>query len=101
MLHPDIISNIKFYTTEENGRKSPTNHHQFGCIFFVDNKMHDCRLLLDEIGSITPGEYKKNVPIKFLSPELILPILKKGLKFYLWDMRNIAEGEIIIINSSK
>jgi hypothetical protein len=94
MIHSDIIANIKFYKTEDGGRKTPTAPTFFGCIFVIGNKKHDCRLLLDKIGSIAPGDNKSNVPIKFLCPELALLNLKHGDKFYLWDMRNIAEGEV-------
>lgn len=94
MLTPDIVVNVRFYTTEENGRKSPTNANFFGTIFVLEGKKHDCRLLLDNIGSISPGEYKNDVPIKFLCPEPVLTKLRSESKFYLWDMRNIAEGEV-------
>ena len=97
MLSSDVVVSIYFYKTEDGGRKLPTNPNQFPCIFSVNDKKHDCRLLLNEIGSISPGEYKTNVPIKFLCPELVLPKLTIGSKFYLWDMRNIAEGEVCYI----
>lgn len=94
MIIPDIKVNVQFYKTEENGRKSPTAAEYFGCIFVIGSDKHDCRLLLQAIGPIAPGDYKKNVPIKFLYTELVMPKLKIGTKFYLWDMRNIAEGEV-------
>lgn len=94
MLNPDIYVKINFYPTDKNGRKLPTDPTFFGSIFVIDDSKYDCRLLLNTIGSIAPGESKKNVPIKFLYPELVLPKLKEGTKFFLWDMRNIAEGEV-------
>ncbi len=94
MLTPDIYVSVNFFPTEENGRKSPTDSHMFGAIFMINESKHDCRLLLDKIGPISPGEKKERVPIKFLCPNLIMPKLKVGSKFYLWDMRNIAEGEV-------
>lgn len=94
MLKSDVIADIYFYETEKNGRKEPTCASQFGCIFIIDNKKYECRLLLNEIGSIYPGENKKNIPIKFLSFKSVFENLKIGEKFYLWDMRNIAEGTI-------
>ncbi len=63
MLVPDILADIHFYTTEENGRKSPTSSNYFGCIFVLSDKKHDCRLLLEKIGAFSPGESKENVPI--------------------------------------
>lgn len=32
---PDILSKIKFYSTEENGRKTLTNSDDFGSIFSI------------------------------------------------------------------
>lgn len=101
MLIPDIYVNVSFYSTENNGRKSETNSNMFGSIFVINQSKHDCRLLLDEIGAIFPGEEKNKVPIKFLCPDLVIPKLSIGLKFYLWDMRNIAEGIVIKINNKK
>ena len=94
MLIPDIIVDLKFYKTEETGRKTPTSSTFFGCIFSINNDKHDCRLLLHEVGQIWPGESKADVPIKFLCPELVLPKLQKGSRFYLWEGKNIAEGKI-------
>lgn len=94
MLIPDIIVNVEFYKTEDNGRKGPTPRDFFGCIFVINGKNHDCRLLLNKIGSIFPGDKKDNIPVKFLCPELVLPKLKEGIKFYLWDGRIVAEGEV-------
>lgn len=91
---PDVIADIKFYKTKENGRKTATDANFFRCIFVLQGNKYDCRLLLGEIGPILPGESKTNVPIKFLCPENILHKLKKGSQFYLWDMRNIAEGSV-------
>lgn len=100
MLTPDIYISVNFYATEKDGRKLPTDPHIFSSIFVIDQSKHDCRLLLDQVGSILPGDYKKSVPVKFLYPKLVIPKLKVGTKFYLWDMRNIAEGEVleIVIN---
>jgi hypothetical protein len=94
MLVPDIFVKVNFYSTGEGGRKLPTDSKMFGSIFTINDSKHDCRLLLENIGAIKPGETKSGVPIKFLCPELVIPKLKKGVKFYLWDMRNIAEGEV-------
>ncbi len=100
MLSPDIYVTVNFFSTEDDGRKLPTNSLMFGSIFVIDHSNFDCRLLLDKIGAISPGEKKEKVPVKFLCPEIVMPKLKAGTKFYLWDMRNIAEGEVEEIISS-
>ena len=94
MLIPDIYASIDFSSTEKNGRKLPTDSHMFGTIFVINQSKHDCRLLLDKIGAILPGEKKMRVPIKFLCPDIVMLKLKIGSRFYLWDMRNIAEGKV-------
>ena len=97
MILPDIIADINFYTPENDGRQTPTASNYFACIFVFEDKKHDCRLLLNNTGPITPGENKKNIPIKLLDSDFVLPKLQVGGRFYLWDMRNIAEGVIIEI----
>ncbi len=52
-----------------------------------------CRLLLNDIGSINPGE-QKVVPIIFFRPELIKHELKIGDTFFIWESKNIAQGKV-------
>lgn len=94
MLVPDVIVDVKFYKTEDGGRKGPTSPEFFPCLFVINNHNHDCRLLLDNIGSIFPGDFKINVPIKFLCPDLVIPKLKNGMKFYLRGVKIVAEGVV-------
>ena len=95
MIEPDIMAEVYFYPTEQGGRKGPTPDTFFGCIFVYKNKNYDCRLLLDGIGSIYPGQ-RVIVPIVFLYSD-ILKLLKEGDTFYLWDGGNKAEGKVLKI----
>lgn len=95
MIKPDIIADLYFYSTEEKGRAMPTPPNRFSCIFTINGCNYDIRLLLNEIGSIFPGQNIKNVPIKFLCPELIVSKLNVGDKFFLREIKIIAEGTII------
>lgn len=97
MLIPDIIADLKFYPTKENGRKSPTPSTFFACTIVIDNKNHDARLLLDDIGGIAPGDFKKNVPIKFLCPDLVIPKLKVGSHFFIRDGKIVGEGNVVTV----
>ena len=82
MLHPDIVVNLKFLTTEEGGRKTPTPPNFFSCIFDIHGKSHDARMLLENVGAIHPGEDKESVPVKFLCADLVMPKLHDEIKFY-------------------
>ena len=87
---PHIYAKLKFYTTEEGGRKAPTNHKWFGCPSIINNQYYDCILLLFSFGSINPGD-TVNVPIVFINRD-VLRILNEGDCIKLWDGRIIAEG---------
>jgi hypothetical protein len=50
-------------------------------------------LLLGETGSLWPDQ-EAVIPIKFLNPDLVKHRLKQGDKFYLWEGKRIAEGQV-------
>lgn len=93
MIAPDIIATIRFYTAAEGGRTSPITREIFTCPFKLNDKLYECGILLKDIGYIYPGEIK-TVPIKFISSIDIKSKLTLHSKFYLWDGRNIAEGNV-------
>lgn len=98
MIKPDIIAKIYFYTTEEGGREGATPSNYIGFPFEYKEKYYDCRLLLDDIGSIYPGD-TVTVPIIFLYTENIVPQLHVGAKFRLWEGGFKAEGKVLEITT--
>lgn len=95
-MSPEIFARVTFLRTEEGGRKGPTPPNFFGCPFFMDEQMNDCRLVLTDVGPVSPGQTVE-VPIAFLAPKLVVDRLKVGRTFKLWEMGFIAEGEILKI----
>lgn len=93
-LKPDIIARLRFLTTKEGGRAGQTPSQQFGCIFVLGRTNHDCRLLLDGIGPISPGQEVTEVPIKFLLYEDLDDHLFAGQHFELRELRTIAKGTV-------
>ena len=66
----------------------------------VDGQGFDCRFMeTTEDGYRLGHEYE--IPIKFLSPELALPLLDVGRKISLWEARTIAEGTIIWVRKQE
>lgn len=92
-----IFARVTFFRTEDGGHNGPTPPTFFGCPFVMDDQMNDCRLLLDGIGSISPGQTVE-VPIIFLCPKLVVDRLKVGREFKLWEMGIIAEGDILEVS---
>ncbi len=88
---PDIVAFLQFFSTSDGGRVSATPADFFGCIFEFKGNSYECRLLLDGIGPINPGD-AVTVPIKFLRPDLLKSCLGVGNKFQLRELRPIANG---------
>lgn len=93
-MAPEIIAKLTFLRPEEGGRKMSTPSKFFGYPFLMDEQMNDCRLILTNIGPVSPGQTVE-VPIAFLAPKLVIDRLKVGRKFKLWERGVIAEGEIL------
>jgi hypothetical protein len=89
----DIIARVRLYETGRGGRQGPTPPDRFGCVFEIDGEYFDCRLLLEGVGSLAPGQ-TATVPIKFLHPDLLVGRLSDSVVFHLWEGKPIAEGEI-------
>jgi len=96
MVKPNIIAKVYLYPTDEGGRQGPTPSNYIGFPLEFEGSYYDCRLLLDDIGSISPGETVE-VPIIFLYSELIVPKLKIGSKFRLWERGFKGDGVVLDI----
>lgn len=92
-LTPDIIATVYFYPSTEGGRQGSTPPDELSCVFDLEGECFDCRLLLGEIGSLSPGQ-EASVGIKFLYWDLAKPKLKPGLRFHLREGKVVAEGAI-------
>ena len=97
-----IFARITLRPSAQGGRSGPILPvRDFGCpVFFKDIPAlaahgYDCRLRVRQLGkAIDPGATAENVPIAFLSPAEVLPHLRVGTKFDLWEGRPIGEGEV-------
>ncbi|WP_416391617.1 hypothetical protein NR756_02685 [Alloalcanivorax xenomutans] len=100
----EVFAKITLLSAKEGGRKQAIPLMSFGCPIYIENTpelaghAYDCRLLVQEYGSpILPGETVKKIKIVFLSPNEVIPLLKIGTRFTLWEGKTIAYGEIISI----
>ncbi len=92
-LGGDILATVHFYETSEGGRETPTPPDRFGCLMSVEGKYFDVRLLLRNVGSVSPGQTVK-VPIAFLDKSYALQFIHRSTKFLLKEVRNIGEGVV-------
>jgi hypothetical protein len=90
-IKPNVVAGLRFLSESEGGRKGATPIDFLGCIFQYEGENYECRLLLEEIGPVNPGDIV-SVPIRFLRPNLLKKCLHVGSKFQLREVRPIAEG---------
>ncbi|MGO9314971.1 MAG: hypothetical protein ACLQBD_11055 [Syntrophobacteraceae bacterium] len=100
-----VLTTITLFSMPRGGRISPIIPlRDFGCPVFFKNVSalsdhgYECRLLVRGLSkAIQPGETVHDVTIAFLSPEEVMPHIKVGTKFDLWEGGWIGEGEITAI----
>jgi hypothetical protein len=88
---PDIIASVRFYSTEDGGRRTATPPNRFKCPLEFEGEKFDCALHLESSGPLEPAA-TATVPITLLYPALVKPRLTVGSRFTLWERRSIAEG---------
>lgn len=95
-----VFAKISLIESSDGGRSEPIPIINFGCPAFFDAEPlmghgYDCRLLLKEYGKeLIPGRVFNKVPMAFLWEDDVLPYLKIGTKFCLWEGKTIAQCEI-------
>lgn len=99
MHRAHIVARLRFYTADKSPRRQPILPPHFGCVLEIDHQAHECRLWLDSGRPIKPGDTVV-LAILFLWPDLVLPKLSVGTKFFLWERGHIAEGEVLEILAS-
>lgn len=95
-MTPDIYIDVRFRTTNEEGRKTAVSGEVYACPLFIDGEAFDCRLLIGDRKLDLGKSYE--VPVKFLNRDMISPKLVVGTKIILWEGKDIADGIIIRIN---
>lgn len=94
MKGPNVLARVTFRRTEEGGLSEPTPPDTLRCISDFDGERFSCFVLLSEVGSVRPGDVV-TVPIQFLYPEYVKPLLHIGRRFDLRDWRPIASVEVV------
>ena len=63
----------------------------------AQGELFDCRLILGESERLAPGDTAV-VPIMFLSPGIVLQMLKVGDEFRLWELRYIGTAKVLALS---
>src|SRR5688572_19439485 len=100
-----VTARITLRPTQFGGRRGPIlEGRDHRCTVFFKNipeltdQGYDCRLLLTAFAEpLEPGHTADGVPMAFLSASEVMPRLRIGTKFDLWEGNTIGEGEITAI----
>ena len=97
-----VIATIRLARTEEGGRSQPIPVMTFGCPVFFEGVPalsahgYDCRMLVTEVGNpISPGATVSEIALLFLSTDEVLPHMKPGVTFTLWEGGTIGSGTVV------
>jgi hypothetical protein len=96
---PHILAEVYLLPTIGGGRRMATPTDVFGCPVRIGTEYFDMRMDLTAIGSLSPGDIAQ-VPIRFLWPDYVRPLLCLGSRFTLWDLGTIGHGRVIEIYES-
>lgn len=97
---PDIIADVRLYSTDEGGRQDRTPQDFFCCPLVIPNSdLHDARIILAKHGSFAPGDSKR-VPVKFLAPDQALTKFGVVSVLKIWEFKVIGEAIVVKISFS-
>lgn len=94
----DIKAKINLYLAEEGGRSSATLDTHFSFRIEIGGKYFDARAILSNHGKLKPGDVVE-LPVKFLDPQVVLPQMRIGCKFPIWEMSQVGELEVLEFNA--
>jgi hypothetical protein len=94
---PNITAEVHMLATDEGGRQGPTPPDMFGCPVGIAGEFFDMRMDLSSVGALPPGA-SAQVPIRFLRPDLVMPLLHPGEVFTLWEGKTVGTGKVVQIH---
>jgi hypothetical protein len=97
-----VIARISLLRAEEGGRRTPISVGTYGCpVFFqgvpeLSPNGYDCRMSVSELGKpISPGDTVDEIALAFLSQDEVLPYMKPGITFTMWEGKTIGSGTVL------
>lgn len=96
---------IRLLRAEEGGRLTSISVPDYRCPVFFEGipelsaHAYDCRMLVQEIGKpIFPGDTVDEIPLLFLSEDEVIPYLRPGVTFKLWEGKTIGTGVVLRVD---
>ncbi len=93
---PDALVELRLFPSHAGGRAGPTSTAWWGCPLSIDGELFDARFDLSEMEPLWPGE-SRVVPVKFLSLNLVRPLIAEGQELRVWEGRCIGEATVLTL----
>ena len=102
-----VIARISLVRTEDGGRRTPISMLTYGCPVFFEGvpelsaHAYDCRMSVSDLGKpIAPGDTVDEIALVFLSADEVLPHMKPGVTFTLWEGKTIGRGAVVRVEDA-
>lgn len=95
----DAVIRVRFLLETEGGRKTDISGSAYGCPLFIGDQAFDCRFVYTSETVYCLG-HEYTIQIRFLFPNLAVPLLRVGQKISLWEGKTIAEGNVIWVRDN-
>jgi len=97
LIKPDILATIHLYNTNEGGRKTPIINGYSCPVYFEKSYKasgYICKIYLQNLTNIHPGEVSNNVQVKFLNWDTVKHLITNNTRLYFREMQFV--GELIV-----
>jgi hypothetical protein len=101
-IKPDAIFDVRFLPKDEGGFGNQLGGPDcvvdfYACPLLIGDSLFDCRIYYGK--QLIERGKQYNLPVKFLSPELVLKILQVGQHVELWPGRKDGDAKVMEILS--
>lgn len=96
IAEPDVIVDIEWLLPNDRNHHTLIASGAYGCPIRFEDEYFDCRIDLSAVGALSPGGSIR-APLKFASPHLIVPRLRVGSRFTLWEEKTIGHGNVVAL----
>jgi hypothetical protein len=95
---PEVSARIRLFSKQEgNPKHFPICPPLYECPLYYNDQYYDCQLILDKYDQPVELGTSFEAPVKLKWPQAILPKLKSGDSFCLWEDGIIGEGKITAV----
>ena len=91
---PHVIARLSLFSAEVGGKGLAPRPGDWRTVLTVGAESFSARVAAADDQALQPGEIA-DAAIQFLMPDVALAMFKPGVKFKIWEGRDIGSGEVL------